>query len=219
MHLLLVIYLNSLIDELNQLKSGEVGRLATLRMSEFSAKQTLSDQEIFKELCFCLLTANFTSERSMKIQSVIGDGFLNLEQDALAAELKKLGHRYPNARSKYIVAARPYKNTIKSTLSSFGSDSFAARAWLAEEILGLGYKESSHFLRNIGHSGLAIIDFHIIDILVRNKIIQKPKSNSLSKKLYLKIENSLRKISEAVNSSQGELDLYLWYMETGKILK
>jgi N-glycosylase/DNA lyase len=94
-----------------------------------------------------------------------------------------------------------------------------ARDWLAASVLGLGYKESSHFLRNIGFEEFAIIDFHIIDLLAREKLIRKPRSKSLPKKKYLRIEKALGRIAKRVGMSQGELDLYLWYMETGKILK
>ena len=82
---------------------------------------------------------------------------------------------------------------------------------------GLGYKEASHFLRNIGFDDFAIIDFHIIDILSRYNLIEKPKA--LTKKRYLKIENLLKEIAKKSNLSLAELDLYLWYMETGKVLK
>ena len=91
------------------------------------------------------------------------------------------------------------------------------REWLAKTIKGLGYKEASHFLRNIGFKNLAIIDFHIIDILEKFGIIQKPKT--LSKKKYIEIEQVLKKIGECVNLDLDELDLYLWYMETNEVLK
>ena len=91
------------------------------------------------------------------------------------------------------------------------------RKWLAENVKGVGYKEASHFLRNIGFSNLAIIDFHIIDILAKYKLIQKPKT--LTKRKYLEIENLLRRIAKKLSISLAELDLYLWYMETGKIVK
>lgn len=82
---------------------------------------------------------------------------------------------------------------------------------------GLGYKESSHFLRNVGCDDVAIIDFHIIDLLVANRLIKKPKA--LNPKRYLAIEKKLKQLAGRSGLSLGELDLYLWYMETGKILK
>ena len=90
---------------------------------------------------------------------------------------------------------------------------------MVENVKGLGFKEASHFLRNIGYKNLAIIDFHIVDILAGNKMIDKPKNRSLTRKRYLEIESVLRKLGEKTKLSQAELDLYLWYMETGKILK
>ncbi len=81
----------------------------------------------------------------------------------------------------------------------------------------LGYKESSHFLRNIGFKGSAIIDFHIIDILADNRLIERPKA--LTKSDYLRIEGVLGNIAKKADLNLSELDLYLWYLETGKVLK
>ena len=93
------------------------------------------------------------------------------------------------------------------------------RDWLAENVYGLGYKEASHFLRNIGATDLAIIDFHIVDVLVREGLIAKPKSKSLSAKRYLEIERVLKGLAGELGITLAELDLYLWYLETGKIQK
>ena len=78
-------------------------------------------------------------------------------------------------------------------------------------------KEASHFLRNIGFKDYAIIDFHIVDLLVNHSLIEKPKT--ITPKKYLEIENLLRELAEKTSLSLGELDLYLWYKETRKILK
>jgi len=182
------------------------------RIKEFEA--IITNEDIFNELCFCLLTANFSAARGIQIQYIIGDGFLNLPEDKLAEKLKQLGHRFPNARSKYIVEARKHKNSLKNLKRG---NEHKSREWLVENIKGLGYKESSHFLRNIGRTDLAIIDFHIINLLVKHKLVEKPKT--LTKKKYLDIENLLRKIAEKTNLTLAELDLYLWFTETGKVLK
>ena len=91
------------------------------------------------------------------------------------------------------------------------------RKWLVKNIKGIGYKEASHFLRNIGFKNIGIIDFHIIDLLTRFRLIKKPKT--LGKKKYLEIEKTLKELSEKLNIGLAKLDLYLWYIETGKILK
>ena len=140
---------------------------------------------------------------------------LIFSEEELSNKLSEMGHRFPNCRAKYISDSSKYNQHIKDIICSTKDKEL--REWLVENIKGLGYKESSHFLRNIGFDNLAIIDFHIIDVLVAYNIIKKPKS--LTKKKYLEIENTLRKIAKETNLSLAELDLYLWYMETGKILK
>lgn len=208
----------SLYSELSRIRSSPVAKTIKTRLEEFHSLGQKPFNEIFKELCFCLLTANYTSEGGIRIQKEIGDNFLTLTQDDLAIKLTSLRYRFPNARAKYIYHAQQQQNSIKETFAS-NKSTYKLRNWLAENILGLGYKESSHFLRNIGYFDVAIIDFHIIDILVKNKLITKPKSKSLNKTQYFEIEGVLAKLALKLNMTQGELDLYLWYLETGKVLK
>ena len=205
-----------LIDNIKKLKRTKVKKLIDSRINEFESIGKKSSKEIFKELCFCILTANFNAERGIEIQKRVGNGFLTLSEDELSQVLKELGHRYPNTRARYIVEARRFANTIKEILNSFRSEK-EVREWLVKNIRGLGYKEASHFLRNIGFKDLAIIDFHIIDLLVKYDLIERPKS--LNKRKYLDIENLLRDIAKKSGMDLARLDLYLWYLETGKVLK
>ncbi|KAF5424890.1 MAG: N-glycosylase/DNA lyase [Candidatus Methanomarinus sp.] len=197
-------------------KNREVRETINFRIQEFQKTTEKSTNEILKELCFCILTANFNAEKSIKIQEEINDGLLTFSESKLAKELKKSGHRFPNIRAKYIVEARMHEESINRIILSPG-DEQEQRDWLAKNIKGIGYKEASHFLRNIGFTDLAIIDFHIIDLLTRLELIQKPKN--LGKKKYLEIEKLLRNASIKLNMNLAELDLYMWYAETGKILK
>ena len=210
--------MQKIIDLVSDLKNSPIKSVIDSRMKEFSDLGEKNDNEIFKELCFCLMTANFSAEGGIKIQNAIGDGFLHLSQEELAQKLSQLGHRFLNTRAQFIFEARGFKNNIKQILQKIPSDS-EKRKFLAENVKGLGFKESSHFLRNIGFKNVAIIDFHIVDLLARNNLIEKPKNKSLTEKKYLEIENLLKILAEKTNTNLGELDLYLWYEETGKILK
>ena len=189
-----------LVSSINALKKSKVKKLVDAKIKEFK-----QNKNYFSELCFCLLTANFQAERSIQIQNKLCNKFSTLSQKQLAAQLKKLGHRFPNKRAEFIYEARKHKKIIQD------------RDWLVKNIKGLGYKEASHFLRNIGHTNYALVDFHIIDLLVRNKIIKRPKT--ITPKIYLQIENKLQEIADKTNLNQAQLDLYLWYMETSKVLK
>ena len=210
--------INNLLKTIERLKRDDTDVIALVdaRIKEFEETCKKPCSEIFKELCFCILTANFTAEKSIKIQEEIGDGFLTLFESQLADRLKELGYRYPNIRAKYIVEARRYKDSLKEIVESF-NDEYESRDWLVKNIKGIGYKEASHFLRNIGYKNSAIVDFHIIDLLARCGLIEKPKT--LTKTKYMEIEDVLVKIAEESSMNLAELDLYLWYIETGKVLK
>lgn len=198
--------MNDLIRSIKNLQNSELKEKVKTRIKEFNEMGKESKNTIFKELCFCLMTANFDAVRAIKIQNDIGDGFIKLSLEDLASKLKKCGHRFPNARAKYIYEARKHLGDIK-----------LERSWLVKNIKGLGFKESSHFLRNIGYENYAILDFHIIDILTEHKMIESPKT--LTPKKYIEIEEILRNLANKLKISLSEIDLYLWYLETGKILK
>ncbi len=208
--------MEDLIRKVNELKRSEISDVIRRRMREFEEVGKGSNEEIFKELAFCLLTANYSAEGGIRIQRSLDDGLIHLPRDELEKRLRELGHRFPRARAEYIVEARKLIPHLREILKNF-RDERALREWLVRNVRGLGYKEASHFLRNIGYRNVAIIDYHIVDVLVRHGIVERPRS--LTRRRYVEIERILEKIAEATGLSLGELDLYLWYMETGKVLK
>jgi N-glycosylase/DNA lyase len=193
-----------------------VGPVVAERLASFE-KTKGSEDALFSELCFCILTANYTAVGGMRIQQLIGDGFLRLPEAELAERLRSLGHRFPSSRAGYIVGARRLYGRLGALLERFPAAS-EAREWLVENIKGLGYKEASHFLRNTGHTDVAIIDRHILRFLKARGLIGDVPG-SLTKRRYLCYELRLRAVARRLGVSLGELDLYLWYMATGKVLK
>jgi len=208
--------MKKLIESVNTLKRSDLKSVIDNKIVEFKKLGTKPASELFKELCFCILTANFNAERGIKIQKELGGNFLEDKEIELALRLKKAGHRFPNTRAKYIVEARKHKNILKDAIKKSGSE-HELRDYLVKKVKGIGYKECSHFLRNIGFDNCAIIDFHIVDILRDNKLIKPVKT--MSKKIYLHIESVLSKLAKKLGLTLAELDLYLWYLETGKVLK
>jgi len=208
--------MQDLYDVINNLKKSEVSKLVESRINEFKEIRSKFHDKIFGELCFCVMTANCSAEKCIEVQKLVGDGFHNLHEEKLAQNLRLYGYRFPNIRAKYIVQARELQGELKSNIKTY-KDLHKLREWIVKNIKGLGYKEASHFLRNIGFTDYAIIDFHILDLLTKFNLIEKPKT--LTKTKYLEIEELLEKIAEGLNLNLAELDLYMWYMETGKILK
>ena len=204
-----------LIKEIQALRQSKVKTIVNKRLKEFESFQKKNTKAWFSELCFCILTANSKAITALNIQNELGaKGFCSHSQKELSNAIKRNKHRFHNNKAKYIKEARDHidiKNKIKNM------PEFEARAWIIKNIKGLGYKESSHFLRNVGYKNLAILDRHIINLMHENKILkQKP---TLTKKNYLKIEGRFKSIANKLNMSAAELDLYMWYMKTGKILK
>ena len=85
-------------------------------------------------------------------------------------------------------------------------------------IKGLGYKESSHFLRNVGLRGYAILDKHILRCLFEVGVLDSPQPPT-TRTRYLATEQRLRDFARDVSIDFDELDLVLWSMKTGEILK
>jgi len=131
------------------------------------------------------------------------------------------GVRFKYKKSDYIkniLKIFNEKGSLKNKIQSFNSI-FDLREWLVKNIKGLGYKEASHFLRNIGFGeNLAILDRHILKNLYRIGIIENIPS-SLSKKIYLDIENRMRVFAKEINIPLEHLDFVLWYKETGEVFK
>jgi len=208
--------MQDLIDSIENLKKSEINKVIKKRIKEFADVGKKSLDTIFEELCFCIMTANCSAEKCLEVQTKVGKEFQNLDKIELSNKLKMCGYRFPNIRAQYIVNAREHKGDLKTNLCT-NNNLKDLRDWIVENIKGIGYKEASHFLRNIGYKDYAIIDFHIIDLLTKFKLIEKPKT--LTKKKYLEIEEILSNIAEKLNLNLGELDLFLWYLETGKVLK
>ncbi|MSS74029.1 N-glycosylase/DNA lyase [Candidatus Pacearchaeota archaeon] len=207
--------MKELLDKVRQLEQSEINDLTERRLAEFASFKKKSEDEWFSELCFCILTANAKQKTSAEIQSQINaEGFKTLSQETLTNLIKLNKHRFHNIKAKYIVLARQFAN-IKSIIQNMPENQ--ARDWLVQNIQGIGMKEASHFIRNTGGQNLAILDRHILNILVDQKIILKPKNLNIQK--YKEIEQVFVNIASTLRMTPAKLDLMLWYLQTGEIAK
>lgn len=192
------------------------------RLEDFKNVWNKNDEEIFSELCFCILTPQSKAEvcdtiiRELKKNKLLVNGTF----PQIAPCLKKA--RFYKKKTSYVIGARKFfqyngKLKVKDKLDI--DKIKLTRDWLVENIKGISYKEASHFLRNIGFGeNLAILDIHILKNLKELNIIKKIPE-TITKKKYLEIENELRKFSDRVKIPMSHLDLLFWSKETGKIFK
>jgi N-glycosylase/DNA lyase len=194
------------------------------RLQEFEAVWASgSDARLWEEMVFCFFTGGCSARMGLRSVEAVRPLLLTGTHEELMNALVGR-HRYPRARAGYIVASRDFLEAdcrleLRCRLEGF-ADPLARRDWLVKEkrIKGLGYKEASHFLRNIGLKGYAILDKHILRSLAELKIIDDPKPPNTRSK-YLTTEERLKNLATLTGIDFDELDLVLWSMKTGEILK
>ena len=184
-----------------------------------------SDARLWEELVYCIFTAGASARMGLNAIDAVRSLLLDGEPEEMTQVLREAGaHRFPVARPRYIVTTRNYFRVnfgmaLRERLRSF-SDPFERRDWLAQEkqIKGLGYKESSHFLRNVGVKGHAILDKHVMRCLAEMNIVDtaRPPAN---RRKYLEVEQEFQRFAQQIKVDFDELDLVLWSMKTGEILK
>jgi N-glycosylase/DNA lyase len=195
------------------------------RLNEFKEVwEKGNDKDIFTELAFCLLTPQSKAKSCDYAVNILKDKDLLFKGNKTQIGKVLRGCvRFHNTKAKNILSARKEfakegSIFIKPAIAQF-KDPEEAREWLVSSIKGMGYKEASHFLRNIGMGeDLAILDRHILKNLKLLCVISEIPS-SLSRKKYLEIEKQMRTFAENVKIPMSHLDLLLWYKETKEIFK
>ncbi len=195
------------------------------RLGEFKAIwESGSEDDIFHELVFCLLTPQSKAKSCHSaVCYMIEEGILHKGTQTRIAKALRSKTRFHNTKAQNLVSAREIftkegKITIKGTISEFKNPT-ESREWFVNNIRGLGYKEASHFLRNIGlGEDLAILDRHILKNLTLLGVIEEVPV-SLTRMRYLEIEDEMKKFAENIKIPMAHLDLLLWYMETKEIFK
>lgn len=194
------------------------------RLAEFArVGRTGSPEAVFEELTFCIFTAGASAR--MGLRSVEGVRPVLMSGEVLDIQSALVGrHRFPNNRGAYVYETREYLREhcglqLQEALRSLAHPD-ERRDFLAanRSVRGIGYKEASHFLRNIGYRGYAILDKHVLTRLAEFEVIENAKPPS-TKKAYVAIEERLKVFADLIGIDFDELDLLLWYTKTGEILK
>jgi N-glycosylase/DNA lyase len=194
------------------------------RISEFRQVWSEPDERIFAELAFCFCTPQSKAKSCWQAISYLQDSGLlyNGSHDQIRKTLHKKV-RFHNNKSGYILHARDLFTengmlAIKKTLLEKGTP-YEMREWLVSNLKGIGYKEASHFLRNIGFGkDIAILDRHILKNLQKHGAIKEiPKT--LTPRKYKEVESQMRSFSNKAGIPMEKLDLLFWSEETGEVFK
>jgi len=186
------------------------------RLREF---RNVKPEMYFYELVYCILTPQSSASNAFRVTEELQmKNFQNVDfnPEPILGQ-RECYIRFHRTKAKHLLKVRQQYPAIEKML--LGSISaYELRQWLVKNVMGMGWKEASHFLRNIGHRDLAILDRHILKHLQLFGLIQTfPKTLTLKK--YLQIEKKFRNFSNMCGISMDELDLLFWSLGTGKILK
>jgi N-glycosylase/DNA lyase len=213
---------NNIIKEIKKVYSKfkeEIER----RLEEFkSIGKSANPEELFTELAFCILTPQSKAKlcweaiQEMSKKNILLTG----TKKEINKKLQKV--RFKNKKTQYLIEARNKffcdNNSIYINIKKSKNPS-ELREYFVKNVKGIGWKEASHFLRNIGlGEEIAILDRHIIRNLIKLGVIKEYPKN-LSEKNYEEIEGKMKKLSKDVDISMDVLDLVFWAKETGEVFK
>ena len=212
------------IDELKEIYEGIKPEIQN-RLQDFrDVWNNGGDKEIFIEIAFCVLTPQSKAVNAWSAINKLIDTKLLFEGKAeeIAEYLNVV--RFKNTKAENLVRLREIMMNdkgefITKQLFSSMKDSFERREWIVANVRGMGWKEASHFLRNVGFGEeLAILDRHILRNMERLGVIESiPKT--ITGKSYLEMEAKLRTYVKRIDIPMDEMDLLLWYKEAGEIFK
>ncbi len=193
------------------------------QLDEFDqVRRQADDRRIFEELAFCILTSAVGPKVGARSLEAIKDVLLEAGPEELQERLTGV-HKYPE-KAYYIVHTRDYLKSeyglhMNDLVNSY-KDRLELREFFAlnKDIKGLGLTQASHFLRNIGKKGYAILDRNVVRSLYDLGVLDNPKPPT-TKKRYLEAEEKMQGFADEIGIEIEELDMLLWSMKTGHIPK
>jgi N-glycosylase/DNA lyase len=182
-----------------------------------------TEAAVFEELVFCLCTPQTKARMAEKAVEL-----LRKENLLHSGAPEKLGQalnivRFRWNKGKWIVLARECckrngEYALRAILQPL-QDTRMRRDWLVGNIKGLGFKEASHFLRNVGFGAdVAILDRHVLRNLTAFGVLPEEPKN-LGPKRYLEIEERMKEWSLRIGIPMDRLDFVLWYKEANDVFK
>lgn len=176
--------------------------------------------DVWKSMLFCILSSQVRASSALKAVDVLiedipffDSGVTRSEvlQVATEALARKARHRFPNSRARQVAdswfAFAQLKGDHYEYLDSFESE-FVAREEISKLFPGLGLKQASMFLRDIGYAqSLCIIDTHIVWYCANVHGIKLP---ALTAKKYIELERDLLQESAEFGVTADVFDSAVW---------
>lgn len=188
-----------------------------------------TEADLWTELSCCVLSSQvpYSLAQAASARLHASEIFLDLNQtpdrleaaivdlltESLDVEGDQRRYRFPNSRARQLAvtwdAVRRDGGGLIDLLEGF-ADHHAGRAWFVQHAPGLGPKQSSMFLRNIGATyELAVLDRHVMNYMAVVGLSEAaPAARSMS--AYVREERVLSAHAQEFGLPVGLLDWAVW---------
>jgi len=178
-------------------------------------------EEIWRQKVFCILSSQVRAQKAAAIADQILESIPFFDDPLPIHKIEeacfhflssgRVGYRFPKSRAKQIsLCWFPFfqvKDEYQDYVRSFDSEE-AARLQIIDTFPGIGLKQASMLLRNIGASkNLAVIDTHTLFYL---RVCHQWDSDHLSQKQYCRAEDILRDDALRYGLDLNVFDVIVW---------
>ncbi len=129
-------------------------------------------------------------------------------------------YRFPVARAQQLAATKIAVTKGFGSLTQlldFFEDPDLTRAWLVKNAPGMGPKQASMFLRNVGYTyELAILDRHVLNYMAEVGILKTDKTAISGILRYREYEGLLQDHAAVLGTKIGLLDWAIWIVMRAK---
>jgi N-glycosylase/DNA lyase len=203
---------------------------AAIAESRCERWQDLSEEDLWLELAACILGSRVRYEVAQAAAIALRDAQLlppkclsedgDWERQALCVLSDPLNgtasaglkYPFPRSRARYLGLSVSSLGCDLKSLLHRGEDAYEMRRVLARNVAGIGPKQSSLFLRNIGYTeDLAILDSHVVQFMSAVRLVTYGTATAIdSLHKYSAIEELFRVYSESIRYSVGRTDVAVW---------
>ena len=187
-----------------------------------SSQCAWSEYALRRELVACVLGSQVRYEMAEKALSriessgLLQDDWWEMQQveefESLILDVLSLGYRFPKIRARQIAGIRDsLANHPLYERLWMARDARSLRQALVVSLPGVGPKQASMFLRNVGHShDLAILDTHVLQYLEMQELIAQKQINIGSVSAYERTELIATEYANMLGYPVGYLDWAIW---------
>lgn len=196
-----------------------------------SSWTTMNEDDLWRELVACILGSRVRFEiahaaiERMERDSLFGElrrsvRFGRYERDVQKALSRVNGlaeqGRYPfvRTRANQIRQAAERLYGSRETIRAFLEDSRDvrdARRRLASEVSGLGPKQASLFLRNVGYAAhVAVLDIHVLTYMCWAGLTETPMKSIPTVRRYEALEDAFIERAYSLGYTPDRFDLAVW---------